>query len=415
MRSLELFSGAGGLAKGLELAGFEHEAFVEFNKHANASLCANFDEDKVFFGDVRAYDFAQLNKISIVAGGPPCQPFSLGGKHQANNDDRDMFPYAIKAIEQLSPKGFVFENVKGLLRPTFSEYFEYIILRLTYPDFKNGAGMDWSHHLNSLRSLRFDRYDGIKYNVSYKLLNAADYGVPQSRERVVIVGIRHDIGKRWVWPNPTHTEERLLWDQHVTSNYCDRHKITRSLLCNDGYLPSDKIKQIERQFGLFAPDSKPWVTVRDVIGNVPHPQKDHGITDHIFRDGARSYPGHTGSPFDWLAKTIKAGGHGVPGGENMIRYHDGSIRYFTVYEAKLIQTFPRDFIVKGEWGEALRQIGNAVPVVLAERLGRSLYDILSNDTIGVSKPQFYNEGGAGKHLPQQRSDITHSHQQSLAL
>jgi DNA (cytosine-5)-methyltransferase 1 len=122
--------------------------------------------------------------------------------------------------------------------------------------------------------------------------------------------------------------------------------------------------------------------VRDVLGDVPHPSKNHGIADHIFRDGARSYPGHTGSCYDLPAKTIKAGGHGVPGGENMIRYPNGSIRYFTVFEAKRIQTFPDDYVITGAWGEALRQIGNAVPVLLAEQLGRAAMKLLK----GESKP-----------------------------
>ena len=100
MNSLELFSGAGGLAKGLEIAGFNHAGFVEFNKHACQSLRANFDPAKVFCGDVRDYDFGQLSGIDVVAGGPPCQPFSMAGKHKAHDDSRDMFPYAIKAIEK---------------------------------------------------------------------------------------------------------------------------------------------------------------------------------------------------------------------------------------------------------------------------------------------------------------------------
>jgi DNA (cytosine-5)-methyltransferase 1 len=124
MNSLELFSGAGGLAKGLELAGFKHSALVEFNKHAYASLRENFDARKVFLGDVREFN---LDNIDLVAGGPPCQPFSLGGKHQADRDKRDMFPSAIHAIlfqrgsanERLKPKAFIFENVKGLLRAKF--------------------------------------------------------------------------------------------------------------------------------------------------------------------------------------------------------------------------------------------------------------------------------------------------------
>jgi DNA (cytosine-5)-methyltransferase 1 len=115
MNSLELFSGAGGLAKGLELSGFKHSALVEINKHAYASLCENFDAEKVFLGDIRDFNLEDLSDIDIVAGGPPCQPFSLGGKHRAERDDRDMFPSAICAIAMLKPKVFVFENVKGLL------------------------------------------------------------------------------------------------------------------------------------------------------------------------------------------------------------------------------------------------------------------------------------------------------------
>ncbi len=84
---------------------------MEFNEDACASLRQNFDPEKVFEGDVKDFAFRQLSGIDIVAGGPPCQPFSLGGKHGANTDSRDMFPYAIKAIETLTPKAFVFENM----------------------------------------------------------------------------------------------------------------------------------------------------------------------------------------------------------------------------------------------------------------------------------------------------------------
>ena len=182
MRSLEIFSGAGGLAKGLELAGFQHSAFVEFNKHACASLHENFDAKKVYFGDIKEFDLSALDGVDVVAGGPPCQPFSLGGKHKADQDSRDMFPYAIRAIEQLTPKAFVFENVKGLLRESFSDYFEYIVLRLTYPSFAAKPNADWKVHLSNLRSIGQLSYAGTKYDVSFKLINAANYGVPQTRE-----------------------------------------------------------------------------------------------------------------------------------------------------------------------------------------------------------------------------------------
>ncbi len=372
MKTLEIFSGAGGLAKGLELSGFEHAAFVEFNKNACDSLSENFDPERVFFGDIKDFDLSSLEQIDIVAGGPPCQPFSLGGKHKANQDSRDMFPYAIQAIEQLAPKAFIFENVKGLLRQTFSEYFEYIILRLSYPDFKVKENLEWNEHLDQLRSIVKSDYIGKKYDVQFKLINAANYGVPQTRERVVIVGIRSDLEISWNFPAETHCEDRLLWDMYVSGDYWVRHKVSKALQPEVDAALKAKISRLKEKYGMFEPELLPWKSVRDALSDTPDPKSDHGIVDHVFRDGARTYPGHTGSDFDWPSKTIKAGGHGVPGGENMIRFKDGSVRYFTAFEAKRIQTFPDDFVIKGAWGEAMRQIGNAVPVLLAEKIGCAL-------------------------------------------
>ena len=387
MKSLEIFSGAGGLAKGLELAGFQHSAFVEFNKHACASLHENFDAEKVFFGDIKDFDFSTLHDVDVVAGGPPCQPFSLGGKHGADQDSRDMFPYAIRAIEKLTPKAFVFENVKGLLRESFADYFEYIILRLTYPGFIATQGADWKNHLSDLRSIGQLAYAGTKYDVSFKLINAADCGVPQTRERVVIVGIRADLGVPWSFPAMTHSEDRLLWEMYVSGEYWKRHHVPKSERAPITELLQEKVVRLKDKYGMFEPECMPWRTVRDALQGIPDPETQHGIDDHIFHDGARTYPGHTGSDIDWPAKTIKAGGHGVPGGENMIRYPDGSVRYFTVCEAKRIQTFPDNFVIKGAWGEAMRQIGNAVPVLLGETIGRELASRFGarNDSIGARR------------------------------
>lgn len=376
MNSLEIFSGMGGLAKGLEVAGFKHAAFVEFNSHACTSLRENFDAKKVFHGDIKNFDFDVLDSIDIVAGGPPCQPFSLGGKHKAHDDDRDMFPYAIKAIERLSPKAFIFENVKGLLRSSFSDYFEYIILRLTYPGFKPEATDDWSDHLSLLRRLKKMSYAGVTYRVQFKLLNAADYGVPQTRERVVIVGVRSDVGVDWTFPPETHSEDRLLWEMYISKTYWGRHKISLLIQGNEGKAHHDKVERLKERYGMFEPTALPWQTVRDSLVGVPDPCSAHEFSDHIYKAGARTYPGHTGSYIDWPSKTIKAGGHGVPGGENMIRYEDDAVRYFTVFEAKILQTFPANFVVKGAWGEAMRQIGNAVPVRLASVLGHQMLKTL---------------------------------------
>jgi len=380
VNSLELFSGVGGLAKGLELSGFKHIRFVEFNKYAYASLCQNFEAEKVFFGDIKDFDLERLNNIDVVAGGPPCQPFSLGGKHKADRDSRDMFPYAIRAIEKLKPKAFIFENVKGLLRQTFSNYFKYIILRLTYPSFTAEANSDWQQNLGELQKISHLSYAGTKYNVQFKLINAANYGVPQARERVVIIGIRSDLNCFWQFPKETHSEDRLFWDMYVTEQYWEKHKIPKSERPLIDKSVKDKIGRLTKKYGMIEPSFSPWQTVRDALGILPDPRSNHGMPDHVFRDGARIYPGHTGSILDLPAKTIKAGDHGVPGGENMIRFPDGKVRYLTVFEAKRLQTFPDDFVIKGGWGESMRQIGNAVPVLLAETMGNSLMKTLNEQT-----------------------------------
>lgn len=366
MKSLELFSGAGGLATGISLAGFEHVALVEHNKHASATLRRNFEPDKIFCGDIKDFDFSSFENIDLVAGGPPCQPFSLGGKHRADQDKRDLFPQAIKAIETLTPRAFIFENVKGLLRASFADYFEYIRLRLTYPSAVCAVDCDWKQHLLELRKLK--TYSGLTYDVHYALLNAADYGVPQKRERVFIVGLRSDLDLKWSFPKPTHSRARLLWDMNVTGNYWERHN-----------LPPISNDQVARATS----NLQAWLTIRDALQDVPDPRCAHGIPDHVFRDGARSYPGHTGSPLDWVSKTLKAGDHGVPGGENMMRPENGTVRYLTVFEAKKIQTFPECYRIEGAWTEAMRQIGNAVPVKLAQILGQQLRQTLevSNSSI----------------------------------
>ncbi|OAD23256.1 C-5 cytosine-specific DNA methylase, partial [Candidatus Thiomargarita nelsonii] len=200
--SIELFSGAGGLALGMSKAGFHHALLVESNLDAINTLRHNHDigqtqirEWNIIYSDIKDMVFKNYkNKIKMVAGGPPCQPFSLAGKHQGKNDDRDMFPEAVRVVREIQPNSFVFENVKGLLTKSFSTYFEYILLQLKYPEITRQPKQKWVEHLSHLKKINTQAlYSGLKYNVVFKLLNAADYGVPQKRERVFIVGFRSDI------------------------------------------------------------------------------------------------------------------------------------------------------------------------------------------------------------------------------
>ena len=375
LSSLELFSGAGGLAKGIENAGAKHSAFVEWNPDACKTLRQNFDPKIVYETDVRSFDFRQFSGIDIIAGGPPCQPFSLGGKAKGFDDERDMFPYAISAIKQLTPKAFIFENVKGLLRKSFTAYFNYIILQLTYPEIPKKSE-DWKLHLSELEKVHtHGHYNGLKYNVIFRLVNAANYGVPQKRERVIIVGVRNDLNISWCFPNETHSEDALLWSKHVTGEYWENHGINPST----GELLGLNIekKRLLDKYGFFPPKLKPWLTVRDAIKDLPDPKQVNDFhPEHYFRGGAKSYPGHTGSEIDQPSKALKAGDHGVPGGENMIRFNDGTVRYFTILEAKRMQTFPDAYPILGSWTEAMRQLGNAVPVRLGYIVAQSLLPLL---------------------------------------
>jgi len=385
--SIELFSGAGGLALGLAEAGFHHELLVDFDKDAVNTLRHNHDvgqrqikEWQIVCSDIRDLNFKKYNgSVDLVAGGPPCQPFSLAGKHRGKNDNRDMFPESVRVIRETAPTAFIFENVKGLLRKSFSSYFEYIILQLTYPNIIK-KDEKWTDHLDRLEKAHTKgKYSGLKYNVVFRLLNAANFGVPQKRERVFIVGFRSDYNIEWNFPTSTHSEDSLLWSQCVTGEYWKQLNMEKPRRLNG--INSIKVKEsaLLNKYGLFEPEEFPWTTLRQAINDLPDPSRNtFDFLNHEFRAGARKYPGHTGSPIDEPSKTLKAGGHGVPGGENMIRFNDNSVRYLTVREAARVQTFPDDYIFTGSWTECMRQIGNAVPVKLAKAVAESVAKVLTH-------------------------------------
>jgi DNA (cytosine-5)-methyltransferase 1 len=383
MRSVELFAGAGGLALGMSNAGFNHAAVIEWDHDSCETFRENqrhhlrsVEEWPLHEGDVREFDYGKLSDVMVVSGGPPCQPFSLGGKHRGYMDKRDMFPEAVRAVRELRPKAFIFENVKGLMRETFADYFEYVHLQLTYPSFLRRKSESWKEHRARLEKHHTSRQDRSEYNVVFRLLNAANYGVPQRRERVFLVGFRSDLGVKWSFPEAGYSEDALLRSQWITGEYWDRHEVAKRQRPRLTGRPAARVERLRRDEKL---DGKlPWLTVRDTISDLPDPEKHprNGIANHAHNPGARSYPGHTGSPLDEPAKTLKAGDHGVPGGENMLARADGSVRYFSAREAARLQTFPDDYTFRGAWTEAMRQLGNAVPVRLAEVVARSVAETL---------------------------------------
>ncbi|SDO19538.1 DNA cytosine methyltransferase [Polaromonas sp. JS666] len=384
MRAVELFAGAGGLALGASLAGFEPLAVLEWDRWACDTLRENQKRGyplvsgwPIHEGDVRDYDWKALpTDIELVSGGPPCQPFSMGGKHGAYNDRRDMFPASVDIVRRLRPKAFIFENVKGLTRSAFHNYFEYIRLQLEFPESPIRKSEDWHGHyvrLQAEHSSGKQHGKALTYRLQTNLVNAADYGVPQRRERVFIVGFRYDLETTWSMPEQTHSHSALLHDQWVTGDYWERNKVAKKHRPVSP-LSATANQTLTRQLSLIEEPLKPWKTVREALSDMPHPEKrvKHSFINHTHQPGAKAYPGHTGSPLDLPAKTLKAGGHGVPGGENMMVNDDGSYRYFTIRESARLQTFPDGYRFHGAWGEVMRQLGNAVPVELARQVMSSV-------------------------------------------
>lgn len=392
LRCVELFAGAGGLAIAASKAGFEHDAVLENNHDACETIRANQRRGyelvrhwPLIEGDVHHQNFsAWEGRVDLVSGGPPCQPFSIGGKHRAMGDGRNLFPEAVRAVRQIRPRAFVFENVKGLVRESFAKYFAYIVLQLAYPCVAKRADEEWIAHLSRLERIKTNATPvDLRYSVVWRLLNAADYGVPQRRERVFIVGFRSDICIPWAFPTATHSREALLAAQWSTGDYWERHSVG----------PRGR-PSIPSQFERFAHDSllfrkpigrQPWRTVRDAIADLGEPARkpsDAVFPNHVLQPGARSYMGHTGSPLDEPAKTLKAGDHGVPGGENMLRHFNGEVRYFSVRESCRLQAFPDEYVFDGSWTENMRQLGNAVPVTLGEVVLRSVRAALERHNVG---------------------------------
>ncbi len=386
MNSIELFAGAGGLALGIANAGFKHRVVLDWDRNACETIRYNktrrlrhVRDWEVFEGDVREYDFRQYEgNVEFIFGGPPCQPFSIGGKHQGKGDKRNMFSEAIRAVTEIRPKAFIFENVKGLLRKSFSNYFHYILNQLRYPTIRRIGDEEWPEHQTRLEhAYTSDSFDDLHYRVVPKLLNAADYGVPQRRERVFLVGIRSDIHAEFSFPDPTHEEDALLYDKWVSGEYWERHRVPKA--------ERDKVpKRLRHRVNALrdlTPEMmlKPWRTVRDAIAGLPQiavGEESTEVANHYLNPGARSYAGHNGSPFDTPAKTLKAGDHGVPGGENTLRFKDGSVRYFSVRECARLQTFPDKWVLRGSWTECMRQLGNAVPVRLGEVVAKKLAQVI---------------------------------------
>ncbi len=383
MTTVDLFAGAGGLALGLSKAGFDNATLIECDQYACSTIRENIRHNvegtenwHLCERNVQDYNYSSLtDKVDLLCAGLPCQPFSVAGKGRAHKDTRDMFPEVVRAVREIRPKIVLLENVKGLLRSRFRAYFDYLLLAIALPHLDRLAHTHWRDHLAALRQHEKQNSNHTPhYSVFVHELNAADYGIPQWRERILIVAIRSDLRLHWTIPDPTHSVDALLWNQWKSADYWNRHGLTAGDATHLTPRIGRHLRKVLASSEWARPNLLPWRTVRDAIGDLPGISVggEDSLANHTMNAGARIYRGHSGSRLDEPAKTLKAGSHGVPGGENTLLLGDQSVRYFSIRECARLQTFPDDYVFVGPWSRAMRQVGNAVPVDLAQIVGTHL-------------------------------------------
>lgn len=376
LRSVEMFAGAGGMALGVHRAGFEHLAVNELDPFACNTLRVNHPWE-VLEADSRDVDWAvYAGDVDLLGAGAPCQPFSVAGRALGDGDNRNLFPEAIRAIHEIRPRAVLLENVKGLGRPAFTQYLRYILESLAVPHVRPKPSEPWERHRARVR--KASKAGEQTYTVfGPHDIDAADLGVPQNRHRLFVVAFRFDVDHTFfAWPEPTHTRDSLVWDQ-LHGPYWDEHNLPRADPPAGNRKCSVALRA--RLTAEERPTSKRWRTVRDALDGLPAPGAP-GVDQHEpTTTRATTYHGHTGNLLDWPGKTVKAGVHGVAGGEGILRLDNGTRRRMTVRETARLQTFPDDWHVDGSRSRALRQLGNAVPVIVAEALASSIRSVLEAD------------------------------------
>ena len=319
---IDLFAGAGGLSLGFERAGFRSVAAVEADRDCAETYNNLFPASELKHRDIREVSFNELKGVDLVAGGPPCQPFSSGGKGLSSEDSRDMLPEFIRVIREVRPRAFLLENVPGLAGPSHKAYFQ-----------------------NVLAALR-----DLEYTLWLQVLNAADYGVPQKRRRLFVVGL---------------TQGKFRFPQVTHGPYAKRPHVTAG-------------KYISTTRTLGEPNAS-------VVVYAKRPDLRPSPYDgQLFNGGGRpinlTAPSHTilaaagGNKTHFLdtrGEVPPYHAHLVRGGKpRMGVLEDG--RRLTVLESALLQSFPKQVRFFGSRSSQYSQVGNAVPPCLAAALGKEI-------------------------------------------
>lgn len=324
--SVELFAGAGGLALGLELAGFRNVACVEIDKTCCDTLKSNRPSLNVICDDIVTVASKGIRQyignieIDVLSGGYPCQSFSYAGKKLGLEEVRGtMFFYYGEILKELMPKMFIAENVRGLM----------------------------SHDDGKTLQTMIDVFEEIGYTVKQKLLRAIDYGVAQKRERVVIIGVRKDLPIEYEYPTPY-----------------EKKMVLRDVLKDVPPSPGEKYSQKKYKVLSLVPPGGYW---RDLPDNIA---KEY-MGKSYFSGGGRTGMARRIS-WDEPCLTLTC----APAQKQTERCHPDETRPFSVREYARIQSFPDDWDFSGSMGQQYKQIGNAVPVELAKVIGLSVISSL---------------------------------------
>jgi len=321
LRCAELFVGAGGMSLGLYEAGFDCVWAGEANKHACATYRHAFPEVPLTEAKLEGTELGfALGSLDLIAGGPPCQPFSAAGHGKGEWDARDGFPIVLRAVQFTRPRAVLIENVRGFLAPTHTAYRESIVREL----------------------------EALGYTVQFKLLNAADYGVPQRRLRVFIVGFWHPPdAARFRWPTATHSLEALVLAKYVTQTLpgADRppSRVESAAL---RILRAEEPRPGTKRHAAWVVAQErakllPWVTLRAVLG--PLVQGLDATAPHVDR-------GHPASPADFPAHTVVAGSKGSGAGHNLVQHEAPTTPYTSPKHSAMKIDEPGNAVCAGTHG-----------------------------------------------------------------
>ena len=322
--AIDVFAGAGGLSLGLKSAGWDVKAAVEYDETAIETHRQNFAGVEHLSCDVRSIDFRRFRGIDLVAGGPPCQPFSVSGKRLGSVDVRDMVPEFVRAVRQSNPRAFLMENVAGLAGSKFQEYL-----------------------LEQVTALHI-----LGYTVFSRVLCAADYGVAQNRRRLFLVGIRADQGgEGFVFPEPSHgvgLKPHVTVREALQNAPVDVPNKAKVVFCKNPVLRRSPFAGM-----MFNGKGRP---LNDQGLGHTVPASAGGNRTHIVDSEGLVQEYHAHLMAGKLPRTGEL--HGV--------------RRLTVRESARLQSFPDDFVFSGRQSSRYSQVGNAVPPKLAECVSRQV-------------------------------------------